>query len=178
MERHTSQVVDQTLLVHDLHHVVDEILLRLLLTLLHVRLLLLSALHSRTRLDHCVYDGRERLHLYVLVIRLGQLDGARKGLLHLVNERRLRLEAMIARGERYDQQAAQRRTVLVAECLICGEQVVEHERQSVAVLAATWSAHHHFVLVLLGAAIIKVNRFVHVLRDDLGAAGIRANKFT
>jgi len=122
--RHPRQIVDQTLLVHDLHHVIDQIQLVGQVTQACL-LLLLHVLNWRTRLDHRVDYRGERLDLDVLVAGLGQADSAVQCLLDLLDESVLRVQAVVAGGERYDEKAAQGGTVLVAEGLVGSEQIVE-----------------------------------------------------
>jgi hypothetical protein len=70
VERHTRQIVDKTLFVHDFHHIIDQIGVSGLRLISQTLLLLLLGLilNWRTRFDHRIYDGSERLNLNVFVV--------------------------------------------------------------------------------------------------------------
>ena len=186
---HARQLVDEALLVHDLHHVVDliERRLRHLAAAAERRLLGGRArLYGRTRLDHGVDDAGEGLYAHVLVGRLGQLDGARQRQLDLVHERVLAVQTVVARRYGHDEQATQRRTVLVAKRLIGRQQIVEQEGERIAVVAtatatATATGVHKRQRDVRAAGGerhgAQLARLVRVMGDDLGAAGVRAHQF-
>ena len=168
--------------MHDLHHVVDEagVERRRLLTA-RVLSRTLSHLYWRTCLDHRVDNGGERLNAHMFVTGLGQVDGTRERQFDFVDECVLRVQTVVAGGECHDEEATQRRAVLVAKGLIGGEKVVEEKGERVAVLGDVRRCDEvrdgRGVLLLFDGRVnvclmSKVGCFVDVLRDYFGAASI------